>query len=48
VDIRYAPESGYKISVLVSAAMSQRRLPVAVQISERLTRELSAMKGGPL
>jgi hypothetical protein len=37
-----------KISVLVSAAMSERRLPVTGQVSERLTRELSAMKGGPL
>jgi hypothetical protein len=32
----------------VSAAMSERRLPVTGQVSERLTRELAAMKGGPL
>jgi hypothetical protein len=37
-----------KISALVSAAMSERRLPVTGQVSERLTRELAAMKGGPL
>jgi hypothetical protein len=47
-NVRYAPERGNKISVLVSAAMSERRLPVTGQVSERLTRELSAMKGGPL
>jgi hypothetical protein len=43
-----APESGNKISVLVSAAMSEHRLPVTGHVSERLTHELSATKGGPL